>query len=187
MKNNKSDENENSFLKHRQSLHFLIYRLIWQMVRTIFILPIPGSTCNGWKIFWLRSFGANIGKNVLIYSNAKIYNPSKLTMKDGAVLGPEVDCYNVDYVHLGKGVIISQKAYICTASHDIDSEHFQLITSPVIIRDHAWVAADAFIGMGVTVGENAVVGARSSVFKDVPANIVVGGNPAKFIRNRYVK
>lgn len=184
MKNNKPSGDEKSFLRHRQSRKFLLYKIIWQFVRTIFILPIPGSVLNGWKIFWLRIFGAKIGKKVLIYSNARIYNPSKLILEDGAVIGPEVDCYNVDFVHLGKGAIVSQKVYLCTASHDIDDDCFKLITSPIIIKQHAWVAADAFIGMGVTVGDNAVVGARSSVFKDVPANVVVGGNPARFIRNR---
>ena len=109
---------------------------------------------------------------------------TKLILEDGAVIGPEVDCYNVDFVHLGKGVVVSQKVYLCTASHDIDDESFRLITSPITIHHHAWIAADAFVGMGVTVGENAVVGARSSVFKDVPANVIVGGNPARFIRNR---
>lgn len=183
MKNN-STMDEKSFLKHRQSKSFLIYRLLWQVVRTIFILPVPGSMCNSWKTFWLRLFGAKIGKNVLIYSNAKIYNPSKLIMDNGSVLGPDVDCYNVDFVHLGKRAIISQKAYLCTASHDIDDVKFQLITKPITIGEHAWVAADSFVGMGVTIGKNAVIGARSSVFKDVPPNVVVGGNPARILRNR---
>ncbi len=83
--------------------------------------------------------------------------------------------------------IVSQKTYICTASHDITHSLHPLITAPIIIEDQAWIAADAFIGMGVTIGQGSVVGARSSVFKDVEAWTVVGGNPAKFIKRRQLK
>ena len=76
---------------------------------------------------------------------------------------------------------------MCTASHDITDPHNPLITAPIHVESFAWVAADAFIGMGVTVGEGAVVGARAAVFKDVEPWTVVGGNPAKFIKRRVVK
>jgi len=105
-------------------------------------------------------------------------------MENGACLGPNVDCYNVDIIHLKENSLVSQKTYLCTASHDIVGEGFKLITAPIVIEKNAWVAADAFVGMGVTIGENSVVGARSSVFKDVPPNVIVGGNPAKTIRIR---
>jgi putative colanic acid biosynthesis acetyltransferase WcaF len=105
-------------------------------------------------------------------------------MENGSCIGPKVDCYNVDTVHLKENSLVSQKTYLCTASHDIVGSGFKLITAPIIIEKKAWVAADAFVGMGVTIGENSVVGARSSVFKDVPPNVIVGGNPAKIIRNR---
>ena len=59
--------------------------------------------------------------------------------------------------------------------------------APITIGDRAWVAADAFVGMGVTIGEGAVVGARAAVFKDVEPWTVVGGNPAKFIKKRVMK
>ncbi|HNY79416.1 MAG TPA: hypothetical protein PLX34_15565 [Sedimentisphaerales bacterium] len=59
--------------------------------------------------------------------------------------------------------------------------------APVEIADQVWIAADAFIGPGVTVGQGAVVGARASVFKDVEPWTVVGGNPAKFIKKRELK
>jgi putative colanic acid biosynthesis acetyltransferase WcaF len=59
-----------------------------------------------------------------------------------------------------------------------------LTTAPIRIGAHSWIAADAFIGPGVTVGEGAVVGARSSAFKNVPPWTVVAGSPARAIRKR---
>lgn len=138
-----------------------------------------------WKTLLYRLFGAKISKNVVIYSSAKVYDPRKLIMDEGACLGPDVDCYNVDIVHLKKNSIVSQKTYLCTASHNIESYGFELVTAPIVVEQNAWIAADVFIGMGVTIGENSVVGARSSVFKNVPANVVVGGNPAKEIKKRF--
>ena len=102
-------------------------------------------------------------------------------------LASDVDCYNVDVIHIGANTTISQGVFLCTASHDITNSLNPLITAPIVIEDQAWVAADAFVGMGVTVGQGAVVGARAAVFKDVEPWTVVGGNPAKFIKKRIVK
>lgn len=174
----------NQMLAHRLGMRHQFKRLIWSFVWSIFIRPIPRSYFNSWKVFILNRFGAKIEKSALVYSSAKIYDPSKLIMKAESVLGPDVDCYNVDFVILEEKSIVSQKVYLCTASHDFTIESFPLITAPITISKNAWVAADAYVGMGVNVGENAIVGARSSVFKDVEPNAIVGGNPAKFIKKR---
>ena len=108
-------------------------------------------------------------------------------MKDYSCLAPKVDCYNVAPVTVGANATISQGAFLCTASHDITNPHLPLITAPITIGDQAWVAAEAFVGMGVTVGEGAVVGARAVVVKDVNPWTVVGGNPAKFIKQRVIE
>ena len=83
-------------------------------------------------------------------------------------------------------MVVSQGANLCTASHDISDSQMALITKPIIIENRAWVASDAFVGMGVTIGEGAVVGARAAVFKDVEAWTVVGGNPARFLKKRII-
>jgi putative colanic acid biosynthesis acetyltransferase WcaF len=62
-----------------------------------------------------------------------------------------------------------------------------VVSAPIIIGASAWVAADAFVGMGVAIGEGAVVGARASVYKDVEAWTIVGGNPARYIKKRTIK
>ena len=104
-----------------------------------------------------------------------------------ACLASNVDCYNVAPIHIGANTTISQGAYLCTASHDISNPLNPLIIAPITIEDQAWVAADAFISMGVTVGQGAVIGARAAVFKNVEPWTVVGGNPAKFLKKRIIK
>lgn len=176
-------DNKN-ILTHRLSLKNRLYRLFWNITWIILIRPIPRTLFNGWKILILRFFGAKISSNVIVYSSAKIYMPCNLIMKQYSVLGDNVDCYNVDTIEIGEKSIVSQKSYLCTASHTINDDNFTLITAPIYLGINVWIAADAFVGMGVTVGNNSVVGARSSVFKDVPSDVIVGGNPAKIIKRR---
>nr|WP_279625429.1 hypothetical protein [Pusillimonas noertemannii] len=87
-------------------------------------------------------------------------------------------------IHIGRKVIISQGAYLCAGTHDIEDPDFQLIVKPITVCDGAWIAAEAFIGPGVIVGKASVVGARAVLFRDTEASSVYIGNPAKFLRYR---
>ena len=169
------------------SIRNQLARLLWMMVWALLARPLPRSMGNKWKLFLLRLFGAKVHAKAVVYSSARIYMPWNLKMEAFSCLAPEVDCYNANFIQIGAHTTVSQKAYLCTASHDITKSHNPLITAPIIIEDQAWVAADAFIGPGVTIGQGAVVGARAAVFKDVEAWTVVGGNPAKFIKKREIK
>ena len=140
-----------------------------------------------WKRFLLRLFGARIAATARVYPTARIFMPWHLVMKEQACLGPGVDCYNAASVEIGTNAVVSQRTYLCTASHDIRSPRHEQTEKPIIIEDRAWVAAEAFIGPGVTIGEGAVVGARAAVFKDVEAWTVVGGNPAREIGKRVMR
>lgn len=166
--------------------HQLI-RVVWNVVWTLLARPLPRSMGSGWKRMLLRLFGAKIHPKAVVYSSAKVYYPANLEMGAYSCLAPYVDCYNVDKIIVGAHTIISQGAYLCTASHDITNQFHPLITAPIVIKDQAWVAADAFVGMGVTIGEGAVVGATASVYKNVEPWTVVGGNPAKFLKKRVIK
>ncbi|WP_152286935.1 LbetaH domain-containing protein [Flavicella marina] len=161
-------------------------RMVWSMVWLLLARPLPRSLGNRWKLFLLRMFGAKVNRTSVVYSSVKIYAPWNLEMHEYACLAPEVDCYNVDKVIVGAHVTVSQKSYLCTASHDITKSYNPLVTAPIKIQQQAWVGAAAYIGMGVTIGEGAVVGARASVFKDVEPWTIVGGNPARFIKNRVI-
>ena len=181
IKNNVNDKGPQLGFKNK------LVRFIWNITWLLLARPIPRRLLNGWKLTLLRIFGAKLKKNAVVYSNARIYMPWNLEMDEYAILGAEVDCYNVAKIKIGAHAIVSQKTYLCAASHDFTKSTMPLIALPIIIEDHAWVAADAFVGMGVTIGKGAVVGARAAVYKDVDKWTVVGGNPARFIRDRKME
>ena len=164
-----------------------VIRLVWNIVWPLTTWFLPRSTGMGWKRTLLRMFGAKIHPTAVVYSSAKVYYPANLVMGDNTCLASDVDCYNVAPVILEDNVTVSQGAYLCTASHDITDPMHKLITAPIVLKDQSWVGARAFIGMGVSVGQGAVVGASASVYKDVEEWTVVGGNPAKFIKKRVIK
>ena len=167
------------------SLANRVLRQLWQCIYVCLFRPSP-RFLHGWRIFLLRTFGARIGKGCRVYSRARIWAPWHLQMEDYAKIADDVECYAVANVHLGAQAVVSQGAFLCTASHDYNSPNFQLIASAITIKSHAWVAARAFIGPGVTIGEGAVVGACAVVSKDVPAWQVCVGNPARVVKERKI-
>ena len=108
-------------------------------------------------------------------------------MGDYSCLGPYVICYCGGGVQIGAHSTVSQYSHLCTSSHDYLHPNMPQTFAPIVIEDQVWIATDAFIGPGVRIGQGAVVGARTSVFKDVEPWTVVGGNPAKLIKKRELK
>lgn len=158
-------------------------RLLWSVTWLLFFRTSP-RLLRGWRRWLLRAFGARVGRGVYVCPSVRVWAPWNLEVGDHSWIGDEVDCYCVGAIRIGANAVVSQYTFLCTASHDIADPTFSLITAPIRVGDCAWVAADAFVGPGVTVGEGAVVGARSSVFRDVEPWTVVAGNPARRIRNR---
>ena len=158
---------------------------MWGCVWLMLYRPSP-KVLHGWRRFLLRLFGARIGINAHPYPSAKIWAPWNLEMGDHSCLSENVDCYSVDAIRLGPHATVSQYSFLCTASHDYTDPTMPLITAPIIVEAGAWVASDVFVGPGVTIGEGAVVGARSTVFHNVQPWMVVAGNPVKVIRKREI-
>ena len=101
--------------------------------------------------FLLRIFGAKLDRQLILIPRREFYSPWNLVMEAGSCLGPGVDCYSVDRITLGCNAVVSQRAFICTASHDHRSPGFPLKTAPVMIGDNA-CSCKAYIAPGVTVG-----------------------------------
>lgn len=119
-------------------------------------------------------------------ASVKVWAPWNLELGDSVAIGFDTFCYNPAKIIIENYVTISQRSHLCAASHDITKSTHPLITAPIIIKSNTWIATDAFVAMGVTIEKGAVIGATASVYKDVPAWTVVGGNPAKFIKKRVI-
>jgi putative colanic acid biosynthesis acetyltransferase WcaF len=163
-----------------------LYRLTWRIVSLFLFKPFSLPFFNVWRIFLLKCFGARIGKYCHIYASAYIPSPRNLSMGIHSTLGPEVK------LHFGKTIIgnkvtVSQRTYLCSATHETTSLNIPFIAGEIIIKDFVWIAAEAFIMNNIVIGEGAIVGARAAVFTDVEPWTIVGGNPAKFIKKRIIK
>ena len=151
---------------------------LWWIVEGI-IFPLTPHTFNGFRASLLRLFGAKIGKGVVIRSSVRILYPWKVEIGDYSWIGDHVYLYSLDQIKIGSHSVISQKCYLCTGSHDINDTHFGLLIAPIMIGNGVWVASDCFITPGVKIGANTVIGARSSVFKNIPSESIAWGSPCK--------
>lgn len=139
------------------------------------------------RVFILKMFGSTIQWDCSISNKAEIVDPWNLTI--GHLSSIDEDCCIRcrGKIIIGEKSCISRGVDLLSGSHNISSSRFELVTAPIIIGDNVWIATKALIGMGVTIGDGAVVGAKAAVFKDVLPWTVVGGNPAKFIKERKIK
>lgn len=156
---------------------------LWWIIQATLFRASP-QFLYGWRRFLLRSFGATIGKDVIIRPTAKITYPWKLSIGDYSWIGDDVVLYTLGEIEIGAHAVISQKGYICTGTHDYESTDFRIYAEKISIGEKCWLATDVYVAPGVTIGKGAVIGARSSVFKDIPENKICIGNPAKPIRDR---
>ncbi len=173
-----------STYNHSFSLKNKIGRLIWNIIFPILFRPFGSRLFKKWRVLVLKCFGAKIEWSSHIYSSVKIWAPWNIEIGAYSSLGPQVDCYNQGKISIGDNTVISQKTYLCASSHDYTKKDFPLVLKPIIIGHGVWIAADAFIGPNVSVGNNSIVAARGVVIKNVEENSIVGGNPAKFIKTR---
>ncbi|MDQ6808238.1 MAG: WcaF family extracellular polysaccharide biosynthesis acetyltransferase [Verrucomicrobiota bacterium] len=153
---------------------------LWFLARWMFFqnaLPWPSEL----RVALLRAFGARIGNGVVIRPNVNISMPWRLTIGAHVWIGEDVGIHSFAPVTIGSNSCVSQRAYLCTGSHDRRREDFPLKCAPITLADQVWVAAMSFIAPGVTIGSGAVVAAGSVVFCNVAAGALVRGNPAEEI------
>lgn len=168
------------------SLSNRIARVAWIMTWVILgrFSPRP---FHGWRAFLLRAFGARIGRGVHVYPKVEIWAPWQLELGDAVGIADGVRIYNIAPVRIGTRGVVSQGAYLCTGSHDIDSPNFQLIAAPITMGANAWVCAEAFVGPGVHIAEWCVIGARAVLTRSAEEPATVWrGNPAAPGRKRTV-
>ncbi len=152
------------------------YIILWWLVQAI-AFPLSLHNFNSFRAWLLRLFGATVGQDVVIRPTARFTYPWKVAIGDYSWIGDDVVLYSIDKIKIGSHCVVSQKSYFCTGSHDLKDPAFRLTTAPIAIGNGVWIATDCFVAPGVTIGANSVIGARSSVFRDIPTEQIAWGTP----------
>jgi putative colanic acid biosynthesis acetyltransferase WcaF len=160
--------------------------LMWIVLRAIFFNHFPFPT-YGLRRTILSLMGGHIGQGVIIKPTVNVTFPWKLSIGDHCWIGEQAWLMNLSPITIGNNVCISQRAYLCGGNHDWSDPAFRFLDGPITIGDGVWICAQAFIGPGVTVGENSVVTAGSVVTNDLPANMICAGNPCVPVKPRDIK
>ena len=158
---------------------------LWLVVSLILFRLCPFSF-SALKCSVLRAFGARIGRNVTIKPQVKITFPWKLTVGDHVWLGEECWLLNLERIDIGSNVSISQRAVLCTGSHDYKRATFDLIVKPITVENGAWLGAGCWVGPGVTIGSHAILTLGSVATKNLAANGIYRGNPAELMKQRVI-
>jgi len=140
----------------------------------------------GWRRFLLRLFGATVGNRAIFLATTKVMHPWLLEIGEYSTVGPGVTIYNLGRVTIGAHTVISQDSYICAGTHDYTVSYLPLQRVGIVIGTGVWIAARAFVGPGVRIGDNSVIGACAVVARDVPEAVVVAGNPARVLKPRVM-
>jgi putative colanic acid biosynthesis acetyltransferase WcaF len=158
-------------------------RMVWNICRALLYRPSPRAM-HGWREFLLRLFGARMGQNCHFYPGSKVWAPWNLVCEDQVTAADGAEIYNPAPMRLGSHAIVSQDAFLCGATHDLDDPRFPLLAYEMEIGAYAWVCARASVGPGVNVGEGAVLGLGSVATKDLEPWMVYAGSPAVRVRER---
>lgn len=156
---------------------------LWWFVQATLFRGSP-QVCYGFRRWLLRMFGAQVGRGSIIRPSVTVTYPWKVKIGAYSHIGDDVVLYSYGDITIGNSVVVSQKSYLCAGTHDFLSEAFELQSFPIVIEDQVWLAADVFVAPGITVGQGTVVGARSSVFSNLPEFMICTGSPAKPVRSR---
>jgi acetyltransferase-like isoleucine patch superfamily enzyme len=145
----------NGYYHTPEEVRELFSKLIGKQVDDTFSMFPPFYTDCGKNI--------SVGKNVFINSGCRFQDQGGITIGDGALIGHNV--------------------VLATLNHDIDpNKRCTMHPAPIVIGKNVWIGANATVVPGVTIGDGSIIAAGAVVTKDVPANVIVGGVPAKVIK-----
>lgn len=168
------------------SLRNRIGRVVWNLAYWTVYRLTPPRLGMSWRRLILRLFGAKIGRT-WIHPSVRIWAPWLLTTGDDVYIDRGCNLYNSYDLVIDDRVVISFESVLCSATHDFSQPDYPLCGNPIHLEADSWIAAQAFLCPGVTIGRGSIVGARSVVTRSVATWTVVAGNPAKAIKQRELK
>ena len=160
-------------------------QISWHLV-SAFIFQMPLMIPSRFKALLLRCFGGKIGLRLVIRPRVNILRPWNLRIGDHVWIGDGCQLLNLELITIESNTALAHEVYLAAGSHDVRSRTFAYKNRPITIKSGCWIATRAFIGPGVTVGENSIVAAGSIVIRDVPPSATVAGNPARIIGPRFI-
>ncbi|NOZ47938.1 MAG: colanic acid biosynthesis acetyltransferase WcaF [Chlorobi bacterium] len=162
-----------------------IKRTIWYFFNLLFI---KNRYCSGsrLKVFILRIFGAQIGKQVIIKPGVNIKYPWFLQIGNYSWIGEGVWIDNLGKVIIGANVCISQGALLLTGNHNYKKTSFDLMIGEITLENGVWIGAKAVVCPGVTCKTHAVLTVGSIATKDLESFSIYSGNPAVKVKERII-
>ena len=157
----------------------------WYFVNAL-LVRASWNPFMGIKVALLRTFGAKIGKGLIIKNNVIIKFPWKLTIGDNVWLGENSWIDNLDYVTIGSNVCISQGALLLTGNHDYSVPSMPYRKAPIVIEEGVWVGAEVVVCPGVTMHINSIATVGSVITKNTEVDGIYQGNPAVLVRKRRI-
>ena len=181
-------QRKSQYIYERGRLRYNLVVLYEACMMMMLMLP-RFSFFGALKSAVLRMLGAKVGKRVIFYPGLWIMPCKNLTIGDDVDLAYGVLITTGGGVKIGDRTMVGYRAQIISGGHIIPPKPERMFDAgdqyePVEIKNDVWIGGNAMILPGVTIGEGAVVAAGSVVTKDVPPFAIVGGSPAKLIRNR---
>ncbi|MES2099781.1 MAG: putative colanic acid biosynthesis acetyltransferase [Pseudomonadota bacterium] len=158
-------------------------RALWGLTHLLLVRFSP-RPCHAWRAIVLRGFGATLGAHCHIYPAARIWAPWNLVCEDAVGIADGAVIYNPLPIRLGSHSVVSQDAYLCGATHDIDDAAFPMHSAPITIGRYAWICARAVVCAGINVGDGAVLGLAGVATRDLEPWTVYAGVPARALRKR---
>lgn len=158
--------------------------LEFQVMMLYFVGKIP---IHHIRRFFYRISGIKIGKGSTIHTGATFYDPRNIVIGEDSIIGEKVVLDGRDELKIGNHVDIASEVMIYNSEHNVLSEDFHAILEPVIIEDYVFIGPRVIIQPGVKIRKGAVVAAGAVVTKNVEEMEIVGGVPAKFIKQRNLK
>jgi len=163
-----------------------LLRFLWYLTNLLVIMNRM-NPFSGIRVFFLRLYGAKIGRGVVIKPGVNIKYPWKLKIGHYSWIGEDVWIDNLDEVSIGSNACISQGAMLLCGNHDYKKVSFDLITGPISLEDGAWIGARAIVGPGAYIGKHTVLAAGSVSSAKLEAGKIYRGNPAVIVRDRVIE
>ncbi|TAM69466.1 MAG: acyltransferase [Microbacteriaceae bacterium] len=160
------------------------YRDVWGDLRLRLLTDIGYFPSHAVRRFFYRRAGLKIDGTSSLHWRAGFYAPENIVIGRFCTIGDTSFLDGRSGLTIGDRVNLGSHVSIYTRQHEVDSRDFAEIGAPVTIGNYAWVSSHSIVLPGVTIGDGAVIAAGAVVTKDVAPYTLVGGNPARYIRDR---